>query len=374
MAHRMTAELGSNGALHQQHASNQGPAYASLAQTAAIVIRKANEIGTAGHAAPLANEWQGVFAAARAALKPPFEESQRIAAFGMQVLVDRAGVIAEMDAPARAQSQTLAATVVELLAQRQGSVATALSSLVAGMSVSNALPSLQPFYVCLEALVRCRLASDTGAVVGAPARSYWQIALRQTEDSASARLVLCAGLSGSGKSFVANGIACALGARVVASDNERKRLAGIDLTQPTPAMMSKQVYNGRMTDRVYRLLNGAAETELRAGRTVILDATFLTRERRAAALAVARAAAVPATILWCAVSDAEAAVRLRARASLDWTISDADARIRRLQRNGLQRPRRDEDGASILYVDTGAPPALLFVRLLTRLRRAHDMT
>lgn len=367
----MTGEPGSNGAASHGHATPAaGPTYNALADVARVVVRKAAEIETAGHSAPIGNEWQSVFATARLALKPPPAESAMIASFGMCMLAGRSALLAAQRTDARARAQTLAATVVELFASRQAGAAAALSSLVVGVSGDESLPPLLPFYVCLEALVRCRLANDVGAKGHSSARAYWRLALAEAHAASHPRLVLCAGLSGSGKSFVANGVAAVYGARVIASDAERKRLAGLQPWQATPKELNNRVYSGRMTERVYRKLAEEAQAELEAGRPVVLDATYLTRQRRARVLEPLAGLGAPAAIVWCHLHEAQARDRLRLRAGEQWSISDADARIRALQRNGMEAPRLSELGAALIRVDGGAPPALLFERLLPRLRRA----
>jgi predicted kinase len=224
--------------------------------------------------------------------------------------------------------------------------------------------------VTFEALLRCRLAADAGARGRQSARAFWTLALADASSVDGPRLALCAGLTGSGKSFVANGIACALGARVIVADVVRKRLAGIAPTERTPVERIPEVYVADLTQRVYLSLAEQARIELEAGWPVVLDATYLTRDLRSTALGVARGLRAPAVVVWSELDDAAAAERLRARAAEDWTVSDGDDRIRARQRATLEQPRRSDEGAPVLRVDSSVSPAALFTRLLPRLRRA----
>jgi len=344
------------------------PAFETLENAASTVLRTAAEIAASRPAAPVSQEWQGAFAAARTAVSASADQAAAIAAFGLENLVHRE--VLALAAPAAAIVRTLAATAVELRAIGRAGLAVALASLTIEIAGQPDLTAALPFFVCLEALVRARLAHDAGGHGPHAASSYWQIAHREAAMARGAGLVLCGGLSGSGKSFVGTGLAATLGAVILNSDRARKELAGIESNVRTPASRSAQVYSTRMTDRVYRQLARRSTDLLGSGRPVVLDATFLTPARRKPPLRVAQEMGAPAAIVWCDLPQAEAAARLRRRTERQWAVSDADARIRALQRSGAQPPAGDECGARLLRVDASADPATLFERLIPRLRRA----
>src|SRR6185437_10824009 len=154
---------------------------------------------------------------------------------------------------------------------------------------------------------------------------YWRLALEAARGAESGpAVVLCGGLSGSGKSFVANGVAATIGARVLVADAERKRMLALPLTARTPDEQHDAVYSVASSDRVYARLLAAAEEEIAAGRPVVLDATYLTRARRQPALDLAARLHAPAVVIWCSVAQQVAALRLLRRAADSWTVSDAD--------------------------------------------------
>ncbi|MBV2181228.1 MAG: AAA family ATPase [Castellaniella sp.] len=111
-------------------------------------------------------------------------------------------------------------------------------------------------------------------------------------------LAAIGGLSGTGKSSLAAALApeigLAPGALHLRSDIERKRISGV--SQET--RLSTESYRAQMTAEVYANLNEFAAAGLRAGRAVILDATFLRPEDRTAAQAIAASAGVAFAGFW----------------------------------------------------------------------------
>ena len=113
-----------------------------------------------------------------------------------------------------------------------------------------------------------------------------------------ARLVAVGGLSGSGKSDLAGALAPHLGrapgALHLQSDVTRKRLFG----QQPEAALSADAYAPAVTRDVYGRLRDGAAGALAAGHPVIVDATYMDPDERAAIREVADAEGVPFTGLW----------------------------------------------------------------------------
>lgn len=94
-------------------------------------------------------------------------------------------------------------------------------------------------------------------------------------------LLIMHGLSGSGKTAVSQRIIEHSPAIRIRSDIERKRIVGIEeTTHATGAAMSR-LYSSEVTRRTYSCLEELAETVIKAGFPVIVDATFLKSEERA---------------------------------------------------------------------------------------------
>ncbi|MFZ8863030.1 MAG: AAA family ATPase [Thermocrinis sp.] len=88
-------------------------------------------------------------------------------------------------------------------------------------------------------------------------------------------IVVLIGLSGSGKSFVANILHREFGFEWIRSDQIRKEMAGIEPTQRVKVGFSEGIYSEEWTRRVYERMLDLAEEKLREGKKVVLDATFL---------------------------------------------------------------------------------------------------
>jgi aminoglycoside phosphotransferase family enzyme/predicted kinase len=142
------------------------------------------------------------------------------------------------------------------------------------------------------------------------------------------RLVAIGGLSGTGKSTVAYGLAPELGgvpgARVLRSDTIRKRLFGAALTDRLPP----SAYSAEVGQQVYLRIRAAAAAALGAGRSVVADAVYARRAERDAIAAVAAKAQVPFVGLWLEASAEALAARIAARRG---DASDATAAVLRQQ-------------------------------------------
>ncbi len=112
----------------------------------------------------------------------------------------------------------------------------------------------------------------------------------------SARLIAIGGVCGSAKSSMTHELAATFqpvpGARVLRDNIARKELPRLPANARLPAA------DDTLTDRVYERLDAEAEQVLRAGFTVIVDASFVQRAHRRAISTVASTASVPFIGLW----------------------------------------------------------------------------
>jgi len=138
------------------------------------------------------------------------------------------------------------------------------------------------------------------------------------------RLVAVGGLSGTGKSTLARGLApdldAAPGAVVLRSDALRKELAGV----PPEEKLGAGHYTPARSRLVYDTLLARAAAILRAGRSVVLDAVFQREEERDAAAAIARDAGCRFDGLWLEADRETAAARIAQRRD---DASDATAGV-----------------------------------------------
>ena len=141
-------------------------------------------------------------------------------------------------------------------------------------------------------------------------------------------LLAIGGLSGTGKSTVAYGLAPGFGgvpgARVLRSDVVRKRLFGAALTDRLPS----SAYGAEVGQRVFQRMREEAAAALAAGRSVVTDAVYARPAERDAIEAVAAKAQVPFVGLWLNAPAEALVARIAARRG---DASDATAAVLRQQ-------------------------------------------
>jgi len=126
-------------------------------------------------------------------------------------------------------------------------------------------------------------------------------------------LTCIGGLSGTGKSTLAAGLAPFIGggagALHVRSDVERKVLAGVPETAALPATQ----YAPEVSNRVYQAMFSRAEQALRAGCPVILDAVFAHESERDAAATLAQRTGAAFSGFWLEAGPAVLKARVLSR-------------------------------------------------------------
>jgi aminoglycoside phosphotransferase family enzyme/predicted kinase len=165
--------------------------------------------------------------------------------------------------------------------------------------------------------------ADTKAFFLNDAKAYLAQALSYLKPQ-TASLTAIGGLSGSGKSTLAAATAAENGAVVIRSDSIRKRLAGVSET----TRLAPEGYTKEASVAVYKALYSDAETALRAGYAVIVDAVFAAEEERTAIEALAQQCHVPFTGIWL---DTPLDVALERLATRTGDASDATASVRKAQ-------------------------------------------
>ncbi len=197
-----------------------------------------------------------------------------------------------------------------------------------------ALGCLFPF-AALRAGIRALVAADRSAQLeGAAAASKAGQACIYFDRAEAlmapvrARLIVIAGLSGSGKSTIAArlapGLARPAGALHLRSDVERKTLAGVDEAE----RLDQSHYTPQANAAVYHRLCERARTALAGGFPVIVDAVFIKPEERYAVEQAAREAGTAFHGLWL---EAPAEVLEQRVGARHGDASDADRRVVEMQ-------------------------------------------
>jgi predicted kinase len=182
-----------------------------------------------------------------------------------------------------------------------------------------------PLMLSVRAAVRAHVLAHAGDAAGANA--YLDAALAHLAPPAP-RLMAVGGLSGTGKTTYARkaapGFGASPGAVVLRTDEIRKRMAGVGPDEP----LSRDVYTPEFYEAVYEAFFADAAAALAAGRSVVLDATFVQPALRARAEAVAREAGAPFEGVWLEGDPKLLAARIEGRAK---DASDATVETLKMQ-------------------------------------------
>jgi predicted kinase len=187
--------------------------------------------------------------------------------------------------------------------------------------------ALWRWYGSYRALVRAKVAALSGDGSGdGPVAAYLALA-EATITPAPQALLICHGLSGSGKSHHTGPLAAELGAIRLRSDVERKRMFGL-WGIPPRARRRGDLYARPVSEELFgERLPALALEVLRAGFAVIVDACFLRRCDRGAMAAVAARAGVPLLILEFSAPEALLRERIGQRQRRGRDPSDADLAV-----------------------------------------------
>ncbi len=179
------------------------------------------------------------------------------------------------------------------------------------------------FYVLYRALVRLKVACISREELAID--RHQDLARRLLSRRHAPRLVAVGGPVGSGKSTLAEHLARRIGAVLVRSDVLRKRLLGIEPTASARAPPDKGAYDPALTQRIYEGMIDAAEAVMESGRSVVLDATWPTPDRRAVLAVAARKRGAPFRFVSLSCDRDTVRRRLAERDEKQNVISDARA-------------------------------------------------
>jgi aminoglycoside phosphotransferase family enzyme/predicted kinase len=198
----------------------------------------------------------------------------------------------------------------------------------------DALAAL-PLFLSVRAAIRAKVtaaklehAKDVERVtIGNSARDYFALAVSLIAPPLPA-LIAVGGLSGTGKSVLARGLAPLVlpspGAVVLRSDVMRKRLFDTKETDKLP----EQAYTAEVTRKVYAALAEQARRVVAAGHSAVVDAVFARDEERKQIAAIATPANVRFRGLFLTADLATRIARVGARVN---DASDADETVARRQ-------------------------------------------
>jgi len=220
---------------------------------------------------------------------------------------------------------------------------------------------LLPFYQCYYAYVRGKVTSfrsddqaidrDEKVHAAGIASRYFDFAYRYAARLEKPTLIIMAGLMGTGKSVLARDLETLLAAETIRTDVLRKEMLALPATQRHREDYGGGIYGEDVTVKTYeRALERAAES-LRAGRSVIIDASFGKGERRRKALETAAGLGADFYIVECVCPDTVVRNRLQQRLNDATEPSDGRWEIFAAQKKDFEPIREFVEGKHIV-VDT----------------------
>lgn len=238
-------------------------------------------------------------------------------------------------------------------------------------SGDNSFAEILPLYLASRAFIRGKVESirlDDPLFSGADkeaatrrAKRYFALArgylLRR---KLPLTLFITSAVSGCGKSVLAEELAFQLGINYFSSDIERKRLAGV-----TPDQHGGDIYNVVMNKATYDLLAEKAQAELAAGRSLILDATFLQSKSRAQMALIAENRLADFVIISLDCPDQVARKRINERIVTGDGYSDATITVYEKQLENMELPHPSE--GKVVQLDADNSVASLLDQLLQRI-------
>jgi len=214
------------------------------------------------------------------------------------------------------------------------------------------------FYKCYRAFVRGKVESIQAAEKETrnpqeherQAARYFRLALRYAIAGSEPLILVVMGGVGTGKSTIAKRLARELDWPVFSSDEIRKTLARVPLTQRTPPKFRAKIYSAQMTQQTYRKLLVDGLATLKENRGVILDATFSTHALRKFLCDECKKANVPFQFIELEVGANEIKKRLKLRD--EKTGETSDARLEDLQKLSAAYEPPSELAPSLIRVST----------------------
>ena len=180
-------------------------------------------------------------------------------------------------------------------------------------------------------------------------------------------LILVGGLSGTGKSVVSHRLARSTGAALVSSDVVRMELASRPIGAHEPAEYGGGIYSQAFNTRTYETLLDRAEAHLRAGESVVADATFLDPHWRLRARDLAAKMGVDLLLFECQCPPEIVEERLARRARELFEPSEADWKIYQRQRERYGEGLDRLTAVPQVVVRTDRPSAQILEDVLARL-------
>ncbi|MFQ5937896.1 MAG: AAA family ATPase, partial [Acidiferrobacterales bacterium] len=216
------------------------------------------------------------------------------------------------------------------------------------------------YYLVYRAMVRAMVSTIRARQTGfaeaekrdalAECGSYTTLAKSYTQLDQPA-LMITHGLSGSGKTYVAQALLEHYPAIRIRSDTERKRLRGLKAGARTRSDIDRGLYTVEATARTYDRLAELARAILQAGYTAIVDAAFLQHSQRDIFYRLATDLHLPFTILDCEAPQNVMQDRVSKREHEGCDASEANTAVLK-QQIATREALSERETADAIVIDT----------------------
>lgn len=185
------------------------------------------------------------------------------------------------------------------------------------------------------------------------AQKYIKQTANYMEFNSQPKCILLQGISGAGKSYLADQMLEELGLNAITlnSDRIRKSLFGFDAHIRANPAQKEVLYSSEMNSKTYGALQNHAMTIMQAGFDVIVDATFLKLQHRQDFYKLCRQIGATPYVISIEVSPGFAQEAIRLRNLKDDNPSDADATVMQRQTSVDEKPNESENAIILNAAD-----------------------
>lgn len=231
---------------------------------------------------------------------------------------------------------------------------------------SGLLAFYMSYRACVRAKVHMLRSQQLTGISHEDAESvslrYLGMADRMVHEFSPPIMVTVRGLSGTGKSTVAEGLSRKFGWELLSTDSIRRQMFG----EPRrPVDYGHERYREEERRKVYDEIFRRAAALLQEQRSVVLDGTFLTSESRLIALSLARKLNAIPFLIECQCPDHIARSRIQRRMVASESMSDAQPGFLIFQR---EQEEADPSGFPRCHVDTDRDPTQVLTEACAQIK------
>lgn len=234
------------------------------------------------------------------------------------------------------------------------------------------------FYRCYYAYVRGKVTSfrldqkdisaNERSQVVKTAKRYFDLAYTYAVHLEKPVLILTAGLMGCGKSYQARHLAARLGARTIRTDVLRKELLNINPTDRHNEDFGRGIYSDDISRLTYDKAYELAQSEIKSGKPVIIDASFKRRSERQKAVQMAQRLNIPFYVIECTCRDEIVKMRLDKRVQEKTNASDGRWEIFQEQKNDFDEIN-EIAAENYFKIDTSEDPESVRQNIIQRIKQ-----